>query len=100
LKAVAEEVGLEVCRDPPFGWSRTVLPADTAASYDATLAALARELAPIPIPSPHRGDVQRGLGRTALTLVCECGRRTRSGRTVPSLAAAICGVCGGGALER
>jgi hypothetical protein len=40
FKAIAEEFGLDVEPDPPFGWSQTTLPAATATAYTSALEAL------------------------------------------------------------
>ena len=40
FKAIAEELGLHVTQDPPFGWTSTAVPAATADDYADTLAIL------------------------------------------------------------
>ncbi len=93
FKALAEELGLQVWRDPSFGWARTVLPDETAAGYAGALAALARGLiAHRERPAPD-ARLTRKRARTAPTLVCECGSLMRSGRVMSSVHAAICSVC-------
>jgi len=45
FKVLAEEVGLEVRRDPTIGWSPNTLASPTAADYRKTLGELAQALA-------------------------------------------------------
>ena len=52
FKTIAEELGLDVGQDPPFGWTATTLPAATAARYTDALAILGQELA-ARAASPH-----------------------------------------------
>jgi hypothetical protein len=95
FKAIAEEIGLDVRRDPGLGWSVTTLSDPTAASYRDARSELAGALraagqhelqSASPAPSPRR---------VGIALVCECGQRQRVGRTVSAVRGAICGVCGG-----
>jgi hypothetical protein len=98
FKEIAEELGLEVCRDRQIGWSLTSLSDTTANAYNATVAELAVALSMRP-RNPCSIAPHRKVSRNGATLVCECGRRTRSARTVLA-PAAICGVCSSGVLER
>lgn len=87
FKVLAEEVGLEVRRDPTIGWSPTTLASPTAAVYSETLGELAQALA-------HRQEKCPPTfgGRP---MECDCGRWVRNGRRSTSKPrAAICGVCG------
>ena len=89
FKAIAEELGLDVAQDPPFGWTATTVPAATAARYTDALASLDHELASTrgeyrpPPPAPHR----------ALSY-CRCGERVRSGRARVGPVAVLCTACG------
>jgi hypothetical protein len=88
FKTIAEEVGLEVSQDPPFGWCSTSVPASTAACYREALAVIERALTRLP---------DRALlddGRSAVTaLVCDCGHRTLSGRRARAPVAVQCTAC-------
>lgn len=95
FKAVAEEVGLDVLRDPPFGWSGTTLPATTAATYTATLAAFEQAL------NAHRerlpslvGSEREPTRRGTTILACGCGQRIRGGSTGFAAREVICVSCG------
>jgi hypothetical protein len=44
FKAIAEEIGLDVSRDPDWGWAATALSDPTAAAYSNTITQLARAL--------------------------------------------------------
>ena len=97
FKNIAEEIGLEVSRDRQIGWSLTSVSEATANAYSQPLAEIAVTLragrsGTWSSPAPRRADLT--------ALVCECGRRTRDGRSVRFPAAAICGVCGCGDLQR
>jgi len=46
FKAIAEEVGLDVCHDPGWGWAATALSDPTAAAYRDTITQLANALPP------------------------------------------------------
>ena len=88
---------MEVCRDPEIGWSLTNVSEAMANAYSDLVAELAvvrraERLGTSSSAAPRRAD--------AAALVCGCGRRTGDGRSVRSPAAAICGVCGRGDLER
>ena len=93
FKAIAEEIGLEVCRDPERGWSVTALSDPAAVAYRDTLAQLAGTLRASGEPPLGPSTSRSGIG-----LLCECGPRLRAGRTVSTVRAAICGVCGSGVM--
>ena len=97
FKNIAEELGLEVRRDPEVGWSLTNISEATANAYSASLAELAAALRADPSSSWPSTAPRRV---NAAHLVCGCGRRTRDGRRGRFPAAAICSVCGCGDLER
>jgi hypothetical protein len=98
FKAIAEEIGLDVGRDPGWGWSATALSDPTAAAYSDTITQLAHAL---PAPGQHEPQwvsPEPRPGRDRIGLVCECGARHRTGRTMSTVRGAICGVCGSGVL--
>ena len=98
FKAIAEEVGLDMCRDPERGWSVTALSDPAAVAYGDTLAELARALRAAGDRELHAVPLDRGTGHTRVVLLCECGPRHRTGRTASIVRGAICGVCGSGAV--
>lgn len=98
FEAIAEELGLDVSRDPGWGWCRTALSNRTAVSYRDTLAELARALRAAGEHQLHPLPPDRGGGRTRVGLLCECGPRHRTGRTVSTVRGAICAVCGSGVM--
>ena len=98
FKAIAEEVGLDVSRDPGWGWCLTALSSRTAVSYGDTLAELARALRGAGEHQLHSHPLDRDAGRAGVVLLCECGPRHRTGRTVSTVRGAICGVCGSGVM--
>jgi hypothetical protein len=75
FKALAEEVGIEVAKDPRIGWSPTTIPAGTRDDYAEVIAELGRVL------RLHRAVEIGGDGRAKKPspppCVCECGRRIR-----------------------
>ena len=93
FKAIAEEIGLEVSRDPERGWSVTALSEPAAVAYRDTLAQLAGTLRASREPPLGPSTSRSGIG-----LLCECGPRLRAGRTVSTVRGAICGVCGSGVM--
>jgi len=92
FKALAEEVGIEVTKDPRIGWSPTHVPEHTRAAYTDTLRDLDAAL------GLHRaretpGD-PTGKTKTPPPCVCECGRRIRVAPSVLDAGPITCGVCG------
>ncbi|MHB8695825.1 MAG: hypothetical protein ACYDHH_31810, partial [Solirubrobacteraceae bacterium] len=88
FKAIAEELGLQITRDPSIGWSPSTLTAPTAIAYGDTLNELGHALDcwPEQDQPPSRGGLVAG---------CQCGIWIRDGScraTRPR--AALCGVCG------
>ena len=93
FKTVAEEFGLDLCRDPVFGWSRSSLSAETASSYSETLACLTVALTQSDAASLPVGVGSGGTARNTATLVCRCGHRIRSRHNSFAARPVICGVC-------
>jgi hypothetical protein len=89
FKAIAEELGLDVAQDPPFGWAATTVPAATAVRYTDALAALRHELA----STPDDVEVLRR-PRMLRSHTCRCGERIRSGRPRVAPVAVLCTACG------
>lgn len=92
FKALAEELGIEVAKDPRIGWSPTTTPAATRDGYAEVIAELGRVL------RLHRSVEITDSGRTKKPsqppCVCECGRRIRVSPTVLAAGPITCGVCG------
>ena len=90
FQAVAEEIGLEAGRDPPFGWSSTALAPRTTALYRETLRAPTEALG-----DHHDHSTALGDGRARqceVTLICDCGHRVRPAHR-QSIREAICTRC-------
>jgi hypothetical protein len=91
FKALAEELGIEVTKDPRIGWSPTTIPACTRETYAEVIDELGRVL------RLHRSVELTGGKATKPTpppCVCECGRKIRVSPTVLASGPITCGVCG------
>ena len=91
FKAIAEELGVEVTKDPRIGWSPTTIPASTRETYAEVIAELGRVL------RLHRSvELVGGKEKkpTPPPCVCECGRKIRVSPTVLAAGPITCGVCG------
>lgn len=110
FKAAAEELGLVVQQVPHYGFARTSLPPETAASYTEETAALAIALlhrraivlAPATPPTPPTGGDDGGNGEDKdnskgrmIKAVCKCGYIIRASRKVLSATTVSCSGCGG-----
>jgi hypothetical protein len=92
FKALAEEVGITVTKDPRLGWSPTTLPPNTRDTYTATLAELGRALQLHRSPEAVRSG--RKSNNNPVACVCDCGRRIRVAATVLAAGPIGCGLCG------
>jgi hypothetical protein len=91
LKALAEELGIAVSKDPRIGWSPTSLPESTRDAYAEVIDQLARAL------RLHRtAEIPDGKAKkpTPPLCVCGCGRRIRVAPTVLVAGPITCGLCG------
>jgi len=91
FKALAEELGIEVAKDPRIGWSPTTIPASTREQYAEVIDELGRVL------RLHRAvEVAGGKDKkpSPPPCVCECGRKIRVSPTVLAAGPITCGVCG------
>ena len=91
FKALAEELGIEVSKDPRIGWSPTTIPTSTRETYAEVIAELGRVL------RLHRAvEVAGGKEKkpSPPPCVCECGRKIRVSPTVLTAGPITCGVCG------
>jgi hypothetical protein len=98
FKTIAEEIGLDVGRDPDRGWSVTALSGPTAALYRDACRELAVALHVVGQRELQSAPRALRQGHIRVALVCECGPRQRGGRTASTVCGAICGACGGGVL--
>jgi hypothetical protein len=90
FKALGEELGLVVTRDPALGWSETRLPEGTRARYAGAIAVIAGAITShrLPEPSANRG---RNLG--AAVCGCEVPRRIRVAARTLAAGAITCDLC-------
>ncbi|MGH3613482.1 MAG: hypothetical protein ACRDRK_12995, partial [Pseudonocardia sp.] len=91
FKALAEELGIAVTKDPRIGWSPTTIPASTRDIYAEVIAELARVL------RLHRSvEISGGKAKkpTPPPCACGCGRRIRVAPSVLDAGPITCGVCG------
>lgn len=91
FKALAEELGIDVSKDPRIGWSPTSLPADIHDRYAETIAALGQAL------RLHRAvevPAERKRQPGPPPCVCQCGRRIRVAPRVLDTGPITCGICG------
>lgn len=93
FKALAEELGIEVAKDPRLGWSPTTVTPATREAYAAVIAALgvALRLHRTSEPTDRQGKAKKP-GQPAC--VCDCGRRIRVAKSVLAAGPILCGVCG------
>lgn len=70
FKALAEELGIEVEKDPVIGWSITTMPKATAALYKLEIAGLKKALTAYRIPESAK------VAKPKTTVKIECGCRS------------------------
>jgi hypothetical protein len=92
FKALAEELGIEVTKDPRIGWSPTVLPQATRDEYAATISMLGDALRLFRSAEITGGTTSKPNNPPAC--VCSCGRRIRVAPSVLAAGPITCGVCG------
>lgn len=90
FKALAEELGIAVEKDPRIGWSPTTVPDSTQASYAATLERLGAALRLVRAVEPTGSGATK---KTPPACVCGCGRRIRVAPSVLAAGPIVCGVC-------
>jgi hypothetical protein len=91
-RALAEELGIEVTKDPRIGWSPTVLPQATRDEYAATISMLGDALRLFRSTEITGGTTSKPNNPPAC--VCNCGRRIRVAPSVLAAGPITCGVCG------
>jgi hypothetical protein len=92
FKALAEELGIEVTKDPRIGWSPTALPERTREEYAETIAMLGEALRLFRSVEVTGGNTGKASNPPAC--VCDCGRRIRVAASVLAAGPITCGVCG------
>jgi hypothetical protein len=91
VKALAEEVGIEVTKDARIGWSPTTIPARTRDAYADVIGKLRRA------PRLHGSVETTDGGRTKKPTppcVCACGQRIGVAPSVRAAGPITCGACG------
>lgn len=89
FKTLAEELGIEVTKDPRIGWSPSAVPDATCVDYAEMLGELGAAL------RLFRAVEVSGAGKskTPPPCVCGCGRRVRVAPSVLAAGPIFCGVC-------
>ena len=88
-RQLADELGLNVQRDPAFGWSITTLGPTTRARYAESIDAIAAAITLHRLPEPIMSS-----GRGLRLAVCGCPRRIRVAPAVLEQGAISCQLCG------
>lgn len=91
FKAIAEDLGIAVEKDPRLGWSPTSVPDTTRDIYAGAIAELARALRMRRTSEPGGAGKPKKPGTPAC--VCPCGRRIRVAVSVREAGPIVCGVC-------
>lgn len=91
FKALAEELGIAVTKDPRLGWSPTDVPEATCTDYADILAELGAALRLFRAIEP--GGAGTGKTKTTPACVCGCGRRIRVSPSVLAAGPITCGIC-------
>lgn len=89
FKTLAEELGIEVTKDPRIGWSDTTVPTVTGELYADTVVALAEALQLYRAPEP----TSTGKSKSPPACVCQCDRRIRVAPSVLEAGPITCGIC-------
>lgn len=92
FKAIAEELGIAVEKDPKLGWSPTTVPDTTRADYAPVIAELGRALR-MRRASESSGGEQKPKKPGVPACVCGCGRRIRVAVSVREAGPIVCGLC-------
>jgi hypothetical protein len=93
FKGIAEGFGLTIEHHPSIGWSLTEVPASTAASYAADVAALDAAIVAYRRAEPPTSGGRKSNNNGAAA-VCGCGRKIRVSRSVLDAGPIVCGLCG------
>lgn len=92
FKALAEELGIEVEKDPKIGWSVTTIPERTIRIYEDEIDALGLVLVRY---RDARSDGPKARKKVPpLTCTCDDDRKIRASKKVLALGPIVCGICG------
>jgi hypothetical protein len=91
FKQLAEEVGIQVTKDPRIGWSPTTVTDATEAMYGATIAELGRALR---LYRSTEATPDQEKKPTTPPCVCGCGRKIRVSAKTLAAGPISCGLCG------
>jgi hypothetical protein len=89
--SLARELGLEVARVQPIGWSATTVPDTTTVAYADQLEELTAALVLWRCHEHRLGPDPRS--RNLLAATCGCGRRIRVAKATLAQAPILCGAC-------
>ncbi|MEA9986092.1 hypothetical protein [Subtercola sp. RTI3] len=92
FRAIGEEFGLNLEKDPSIGWSVTTVPADTERSYADEITTLDGGLVAYRLTEMSAGG--RKSNNNGVTALCGCGRKIRVSKTVYAAGPISCGLCG------
>jgi hypothetical protein len=91
---LANELGIDVTKDPRIGWSVSTLPDTTAAHYQSTLDALGSVMSAYRHTNPTGPTNGRTSNNNGTSAECACPRRIRVATTVLAEGPILCGLCG------
>ena len=92
FKAIGEEFGLSLEKDPTIGWSVTSVPAPTATSYAAEVAMLETAIVAYRLVDMTGGG--RKSSNNGVSAECGCGRKIRVSKSTYEDGPILCGKCG------
>lgn len=92
FRAIGEEFGLTLEKDPTIGWSVTTVPTTTASSYATEIAKLDGALVAYRIMELGAAGGRKS-NNNGVSASCDCGRKIRISRSVFDLGSISCGVC-------
>lgn len=92
FKAIGEEFGLRLEKDPSIGWSITSVPDTTATRYTAEVAKLETAIVAYRVAEMTSGG--RKSSNNGVSAECGCGRKIRVSKRTYEDGPIICGKCG------
>jgi hypothetical protein len=92
FKALAEEVGIQVAKEPRIGWSPTALTDTTRSEYADTITMLGHALRLY--RAVEITDRKTGNTTNRCACVCDCGRRIRVAASTLAAGPITCGIYG------
>ncbi|WP_433668766.1 hypothetical protein ACQP06_32690 [Nocardia sp. CA-136227] len=91
-RALGEELGLSLAKDPKIGWSVTAVPDDTRGLYRDELEELASGLVAYRRREPDPRDGHKS-SNNGVAATCDCGRKIRVSRGTYEDGPIYCGTC-------